>query len=255
MRVSVLSSGSKGNSTLIESSDSSLLIDSGLSAKQLKIRICKVGGVIEKIKGILITHDHTDHVSGAGVIARNLKIPVYIHKGNYENKKHIFKNCEIHIIKESEFVIGDLNIEAIEVSHDGTVNHGYSIINNGRRISQITDLGIVTTLIIEKIQKSNLLILESNHDPEMLFDGPYPWELKQRVTSRFGHLSNQAACDVLKRINSNEFLHTVILAHLSEENNNPKLAYDMMYDNRDELGFHFDLLVAKQHEPLEFIEV
>lgn len=255
MRISVLSSGSKGNSTLIETENSALLIDSGLSAKKLKERILDVGGQLDKIQGILITHDHSDHVSGAGVIARNLKIPVYIHQENYHRKYQLFKNCEIVYPKDHDFSIGDFQIESFEVSHDGSVNNGYNIIADNRIISHVTDLGFLSTIVLEKIQRSNLLVLESNHDPEMLYNGPYPWELKQRVASRYGHLSNQAACDLLEKLSSKEYLRTVILAHLSEENNDPLLAYDMMHESRDNHHFNFDLKVAKQHQPLEFIEV
>ena len=253
MKVSVLSSGSGGNSTIIQTSEGSILIDAGLSARKLIDRMNSVEADISSIGALVITHDHIDHISGAGIIARKLKIPVYIHKENYLSSADKFDNCEIRFINEP-FKIGILRITPIPISHDGTANYAYTVEGEGKKISHITDIGVVTEIVKYRILNSDLVVLESNHDLEMLKNGPYPWFLKQRITGNLGHLSNISAGNLIKET-CGGYTRDLILAHLSAENNDPSLAYDEMVKIKESNCFEFDLHVAKQHEALEFIEV
>lgn len=265
MKISVLSSGSKGNSSLILShkSNQSILIDSGLSAKKLLEKVDFVGADYKDIMGVVITHDHSDHISGAGVLSRKLKIPVYIHKDNFYAKEDKFKNCEVLFIEDlgekvyspdSDFFIGDFKVSPFSIPHDGTRNYAYNISIDDKKITHLTDLGTVTTLVKQKLKGSDLIVLESNHDFELLKNGPYPWYLKQRVKGRYGHLSNEDACTLMKEYECS-VLKKVVLAHLSETNNDPVLAYDMMDETNCQLSRKFELFIGKQHEALEFIEV
>lgn len=253
MFVSLLSSGSKGNATLFESKDQLILIDNGLSGKEFFSRMEQIEKNPADLSAIIITHDHGDHIKGAGILARKLKIPIYLHKENHSKKAQLFEKCEMVFI-DSNFVLGNFKITPFEIPHDASANYAYNIEADGKKVSIVTDLGFVTTLVRQKISGSDLLILESNHDLKMLHDGPYPWELKQRVAGRHGHLSNIEAGKLVASL-EHQNLHTLVLAHLSEENNDPVLARDEMQkvlslNNRD-----YRLLVAKQYQSLELIEV
>ncbi|MBN2789817.1 MAG: MBL fold metallo-hydrolase [Candidatus Delongbacteria bacterium] len=253
MKIAVLSSGSKGNSSFIESNDQAVLIDAGLSTKRLLMKMDEVGADHKIIAGIIVTHDHSDHIKGVGTLARKLKIPVYIHEENYRMKADIFTNCQIKFI-EKEFTIGNFTISPIPVSHDGTVNYSYNIQAEGKKISHLTDLGKATSLVRERTKDCDLFVLESNHDPVMLKEGPYPWYLKQRISGIKGHLSNSDASDLIisgQRTN----LKNIILAHLSEENNDPVLAYENMVCSITEKDLDINVHIALQNKPLEFIEI
>ena len=253
MRIAVLSSGSKGNSSFIESGDQAILIDAGMSAKKLLSRMDEVGADHRNINGIVVTHDHSDHIKGVGILARKLRIPVYIHEANYEVKSDLFEKCEIRFI-EREFQIGGFIITPIPVSHDGTANYSYNIAAEGKKISHLTDLGKATSLVKERTKDCDLFLLESNHDPIMLKEGPYPWFLKQRISGIKGHLSNADANNLLLSADRSK-LKNVILAHLSEENNDPTLAYESMLLTVEQNKLDINVHVAHQHKPLEFIEI
>lgn len=253
MKISVLSSGSEGNSTLIETSDRSILIDSGISGKKLLERLASISADPSLISGLVITHDHADHINGAGVIARKFKIPIYIHRENYYTSSHKLEKCEIRFISD-KFSIGDIEIVPFPVSHDGTVNFAYCIIADGKKISHVTDIGVVTTIVKQRILNSDAIILESNHDPEMLKNGPYPWYLKQRISGNKGHLSNSAAGALIAETGQGKLKH-LILGHLSKENNDPSLAFDSMSKVMEENSFDFKLHIAYQHMATELIEL
>jgi phosphoribosyl 1,2-cyclic phosphodiesterase len=253
LRIAVLSSGSKGNSSFIESNNQAILIDAGLSAKRLLSRIDYIGADYKNLNGIVVTHDHSDHIKGVGILARKLKIPVYIHEDNYKVKADLFTNCEIKFIT-SEFELGGFLITPIPVSHDGTANYSYNIQADGKKISHLTDLGKATALVKERTKDCDLFLLESNHDPMMLKEGPYPWYLKQRISGIKGHLSNADASNLLLSTERSN-LKNVILAHLSEENNDPMLALETMLCTVGENNLDINVHVAHQALPLEFIEI
>ncbi|MFO7810133.1 MAG: MBL fold metallo-hydrolase [Candidatus Delongbacteria bacterium] len=253
MKVSVLSSGSGGNSTLIQSDKSAILIDAGISGKRIMERLDSLCADAASISGLVITHDHSDHINGAGVIARKLKIPIYIHKENLENVSHKFEKCEIRLISD-RFSIEEFDILPFPISHDGTANYAYNIFSRGKKISHLTDIGIVTTLVRQRIADSDLMVLESNHDTEMLKNGPYPWYLKQRISGNRGHLSNISASGLIRDTVPKK-LKNLILAHLSKENNDPSLAYDNMTRTKEDLRLDFKLHTAFQDAATELVEV
>jgi len=253
MKLSILSSGSGGNSTIIQSSEGSILIDAGVTGKKLIERLESVSADIKSIMGIVITHDHHDHIDGAGIIARKLKIPVYIHKANYDTSAEKFEKCEIKFI-DNEFIIGAFTILPFPISHDGTANYAYSIFAKGKKISHVTDIGVTTEIVKFRIRDSDLIVLESNHDLQMLHDGPYPWYLKQRIAGNRGHLSNASAGSLISEL-GDKTIKNLILAHLSKENNDPSKAFDCMTEIKETDGLSFKLHLAYQHKATEFIEV
>ncbi len=253
MKLSVLSSGSGGNSTIINSSEGSILIDAGITGKKLFERLESVSADAHTIMGIIITHDHHDHIDGAGVTARKLKIPIYIHRANFESLAEKLEKCEIIFI-ENEFKVGSFTIIPFPISHDGTANYAYNIISGGKKISHVTDIGVVTETVKFRIKDSDLLVLESNHDIKMLHEGPYPWYLKQRIAGNKGHLSNISAGNLISELRCTK-MKNLVLAHLSKENNDPALAFDSMIRIREEHLMNFNLHLACQNNAMEFIEV
>ncbi|MBN1968393.1 MAG: MBL fold metallo-hydrolase [Candidatus Delongbacteria bacterium] len=248
MDLTNLASGSKGNCSLIDGGEGLILIDAGISGKKIFERIDESGKNPVDLQGLLITHDHRDHISGAGIVSRKLKIPIYTSRIVYEQNKEIFDKCEVKVFEEKFYLAGIL-VTPIPVSHDGSDNHSFIFEKNDFKIGHVTDLGIVTSLVRERLRGCNILLIESNHDPKMLINGPYPWYLKQRIAGKKGHLANKDTSDLIDQIYFPELKH-VILAHLSEENNDPVLAYDNMDKMRSEKGFEFTIHVAKQNRIL-----
>ena len=243
MRICSLSSGSRGNSLFIESENSRILIDAGLSSKQLKTRLQSLGIDPQTIQAIVITHAHRDHVSGADVFSSQFSIPVYGHPDTLNTLTYLFKRNKNIIPWTGEFVIEDMILTPFRLSHDAFPTVGYRISANGKTMSVCTDLGVVTPEVQENLKLAQFLVIESNHDPDMLANGPYPWELKERITSRVGHLSNHDTGALLRKI-LNGYIYKILLAHLSEENNLPKLAKNTVLE-----------YVGVQHEDLiEVIE-
>ncbi len=224
MRVCLLASGSKGNAVYIESRESRILIDAGLSGRELTDRLEGIGVAGSDLHGLLVTHEHLDHCRGLGPLARRFRLPVYIHP---ETRRALPGLGRIDELREFDtgtaFQFRDLQIQAFPLTHDAAAPVGYVIETDEGKIGIATDLGIATRLVVERLQGCRVLVLESNHDEEMLRDGPYPWPLKQRIRSHHGHLSNAASARLLQEL-LGEGLEAVFLAHLSEVNNLPTLA-------------------------------
>ena len=225
LSVCMLASGSRGNSIFVSDGLTSILIDAGLSGIEIERRMQSKGLYPEDLDAILVSHEHTDHVQGVGVLSRRFNLPVYISRGTEEaaaqhlGALHDFKRFECG----TTFQIENLTIHPFSVSHDAQDPAGFTILQNGTKVGITTDLGIATAMVKEHLKGCSLLILEANHDPAMLIDGPYPWPVKQRIQSRAGHLSNEASKNLLKEI-QHERLQHVVLAHLSETNNTPQKA-------------------------------
>lgn len=225
MQFSVLGSGSKGNSVFIESGRTSVLIDAGFSGKQISSRLSLIGKDVEEVSAILLTHEHNDHVSGAGVLSRRCRIPVFANEGTFRGAAK--KIGKLH--RREEFATGDtvayqdLQIRSFRISHDTLDPVGYVISDGMFSIGYCTDTGKVSHLMAARLRKCNVLILEFNHDPHMLKMGPYPLALQQRVRSSQGHLANEDAAEFLGQLQHDK-LQYVVLAHLSETNNLPELA-------------------------------
>ncbi len=229
MRYCILASGSKGNSIFIETDHVRVLIDVGLTARQIETRLKSIDVAPETINAIVLTHDHNDHVRGVGVFARRFGVPVYGHPETLDNITHLFRGQETLQPWMQDFTIADLHFTPFPLSHDSIPTVGYTITHQNRRLVICTDLGVVTPVVKEQVARANALLLESNHDPELLMRGPYPWHLKERIASRVGHLSNHNAGVLLREV-LNGSIQRVILGHLSEENNRPELALETVLD-------------------------
>jgi phosphoribosyl 1,2-cyclic phosphodiesterase len=224
MRLCLLASGSKGNCLYIETDSCRLLIDAGLSGKEAIARLSSIGVDAATLDGILITHEHSDHIRGVGALARRLKIPVLVASRTHEAARHVFGKIDlIEFDPGSSFSFKGLNIDPFPVTHDATDPVGFRIEGGEGAIGFATDLGIATRLTQEKLKGCRALVLEFNHDEQMLQDGPYPWHLKQRIRSRHGHLSNTEGASLLEGL-LHAGLEGVFLSHLSEVNNDPTLA-------------------------------
>lgn len=224
MKVCTLGSGSEGNCTYVESGDTRVLIDAGFSAREVESRLSLMGADVQKIDAIVVTHEHSDHIRGVGALARRHDIPVYANAGTFQGGGIVFGNLPKPLSFETggTFHVGDLEIRTFSLPHDTNDPVGVAVKNGGARFSLVTDLGYVTPLVREAVRGSNILFLEANHDLNMLISGPYPWELKQRIKSRFGHLSNDDSFYFLKETLHDE-LTVVVMAHLSKMNNHREL--------------------------------
>jgi phosphoribosyl 1,2-cyclic phosphodiesterase len=225
LAVCILASGSKGNATFLSSGDTSLLIDAGLSGIEIERRLKSRGLDPKSLDGILVSHEHSDHIQGVGVLSRRYKLPVYINSKT--RKAAVSQLGNLYDSKNFEcgsmFTINDLSIHPFSISHDAKDACGFTVSQNGTKIGIATDLGIATSMVKEHLKRCTLLILEANHDEKMLINGPYPWPVKQRVKSRIGHLSNTESKNLLNEIQHDGLKH-VMLAHLSETNNTPQKA-------------------------------
>ncbi len=224
MRVCLLASGSRGNATLIEADGCRLLIDAGLSAREIDRRLREIDLCADDLDAVLITHEHHDHVTGIGPLARRHKIPVYIVR---ETAAAITRLGAIEDLRYfaagDRFMLGSLEILSFSTTHDAVDPVGFVIDSAEGRIGYATDLGLSTRLVVNVLERCRVLVLETNHDEQMLLDGPYPWSLKQRIQGRLGHLSNRTAAGLLQQL-AWDGLEAVFLAHLSAENNHPDLA-------------------------------
>lgn len=224
MRVCLLASGSRGNATLIETDGCRLLIDAGLSAREINHRLQEIQLTADDLDALLVTHEHHDHVRGIGPLARRHNLPVYIIPQTAAAIPKLGKIADLRYFAAGDNLkFGPLDIATFSTTHDAVDPVGFVIDSVEGRVGYATDLGHSTRLIADALAGSRVLILESNHDELMLLDGPYPWPLKQRVQGRHGHLSNRAAAGLLRELVW-EGLEAVFLAHLSEENNQPELA-------------------------------
>lgn len=241
MKVTVLGSGSTGNAVLIATEKTKVLVDAGLSAKQLLERIAHVGEDSAKLDGILITHEHSDHAGGLRVLLKSVNCPVFISEATenayYSTRKGItngdseavkrrdvLKNRTEKIESSKDFRIGDIDFEPFSVPHDAADNFGFVAKKDGVKIATLMDFGHITMLIKDKLRNCAAIVIESNHSRDMLKTCPiYSWDLKQRILSRTGHLSNEDLSDWL----TNEFdgsAQEIVLAHLSQRANEPHLA-------------------------------
>ncbi|MDH3543803.1 MAG: MBL fold metallo-hydrolase [Desulfuromonadales bacterium] len=251
MKICLLASGSKGNSILVESGKTRLLIDAGLSARELRKRLDSVDVEAESLDALLITHEHGDHVRGLGPLVRQLDLPVYLQTDLARKLPDVGKpECVQEFVDGEEFTIKDLTIRPFAITHDCLAPVGFTLDGELGKVGVATDLGIVTRLVTECLQDCRALVLETNHDEELLRDGPYPWKLKQRVRSNHGHLSNNAAGNLLQSLLWNG-LETVFLGHLSETNNRPDLAVEVVREVLEKQNIcEPQVLLGKQQLPV-----
>ncbi len=243
MQFSSIASGSSGNCLYAGNDDTHLLIDAGISKKRIEEGLVSFGVAGSDIDGILVTHEHTDHIQGLGVWSRKYHVPIY---ATYGTIKEIRKCASLgkiddtlyHVIRPDEaFRIGNISINPFSIPHDASDPVSFCIQDASARIGQVTDLGCFDRYILEALQDCDLLYVEANHDVRMLETGPYPYMLKRRIAGNYGHLCNEAAGQLIGQLH-NERLRQVILGHLSKENNFPDLALEAV---RAELAENFNL--------------
>jgi phosphoribosyl 1,2-cyclic phosphodiesterase len=245
----MLASGSKGNCVIVEGRAGSLLIDAGLSAKECLVRIERAGIDAGNIEALLVTHEHTDHIRGVDVLVRKLEIPVYGTEGTLADFLHFRRTSAKPIVHHTcrdheQFTIGDFTIDPFNISHDATEPCGFIISEGDIRMGYCTDTGIITPHMHDLLRHCDGIVLESNHCPDMLQNGPYPESLKRRIRSKRGHLSNPAAAERLRDFGKD--VPQVIPAPLSETNNTPEKA---MVSAREGLGLFYEterVTVARQ---------
>lgn len=256
MRFCSIASGSSGNCIYVGSDDTHLLVDIGISGKRAECGLNELELSGKDISGVLITHEHADHIQGLGVFARKHHVPIYATRGTIDairmtNSIGKVDDSLFQVVCEDDiFTIGDLKINPMHISHDAAEPVGYRISNGNRKVAICTDLGTYTDYTVDALQGMDALLLEANHDVNMLQVGPYPYYLKQRILSDHGHLSNENSGKLLCRI-LHDNLKTVLLGHLSKENNLPELAFESV---RMEIAMDaclyrpgdFDIRVAKR---------
>jgi len=248
----ILGSGSGGNCAYLETAETRLLIDAGFSGRQIRQKLAGISRAPEGLSGILITHEHSDHISGLVGLAARLNLPIYCNRQTreaIESQLRIKVNGQIFETGQS-FEIGDVQVDTFSIPHDAIDPVGFLLRTPAGRIGFLTDLGHATKLIIERIRSSNVLVLETNHDVQMLQDDPKrPWSLKQRILSRHGHLSNEAGADVAEQIASSELRH-IYLGHLSRDCNKPELAHRAVAARLKKIGAtHIGVEVTSQDAP------
>lgn len=231
MKMCSIASGSSGNCIYIGSDQNSILIDAGISGKRVEAGLKELDLCGTDMDGILITHEHSDHIKGLGVLARKHGIPIYGTKGTLKaiqdtgNLGDIPKELYREIVPDVDFRVGDLTISPFRVSHDAADPVAYRVESGGKSAAVATDLGVYTDYTVDKLKGLDVLLLEANHDVHMLEVGAYPYYLKRRILGERGHLSNESAGQLLCRILHDD-LKRIFLGHLSKENNYAELAYE-----------------------------
>lgn len=261
MKFCSLYSGSSGNSIFIASDNAKVLIDAGLAGKKIDDALKHIGEESSSIDGIFITHEHIDHIKGVGVLSRKYDIPIYANDNTWAvMEKNIgkIKEHNIRIMdRRSSITINDLEIRSFNIPHDAIAPVGYTVSSAGKNASVVTDFGVFTEEIRDNIIDSDIILLESNHDVDMLRMGPYPYKLKLRVLGENGHLSNEDCGSAIVSLLKNDKKKQIVLGHLSGTNNHPDLAYqtvvDVLSENGIRPGDDVILQLASRHNPSEII--
>ncbi|HHT96989.1 MAG TPA: MBL fold metallo-hydrolase [Clostridiales bacterium] len=261
MKLCSIASGSSGNCIYVGSNDTNILIDVGISKKRIEEGLKTIDIDPTTISAILITHEHTDHIAGLGVMSRKHNIPIYGTKETLDcvlgmAKLGKISNDLFNYIKPNEsFNIQDIRINSFSIFHDASNPVGYTLEANDRKIGIATDLGKYDENIINQLKDSDILFIEANHDENMLLVGSYPYYLKQRILGELGHLSNEASADLISSLISDKYQY-ITLAHLSKENNYDKLAYETIFSQLTAMGCDFSKLclnVAEKDFPSELV--
>lgn len=253
MKFKVLASGSKGNASLLQCNSLNILIDIGINYKTLEYELSTIGLMPKDIDIILITHTHSDHIKGLSTLIRKNKKKVYTNIKLAEDLINYIDKEYIEIVDDN-FSVNDVYIEMIPTSHD-VISYGFLIEYDNKSVVYITDTGYIHKKHYPKITNKTIYFIETNHDVEMLMNGPYPYYLKQRVVGDYGHLSNEAAGDCLKKCIGNNTEY-VFLAHISENNNTKEIAYSKVIEMLEDVKFDKNhIIVTDQYESSELIEV
>ena len=254
----VLASGSSGNAALLVTQNTRILIDAGLSMKELRRRMESIGEDLARIDAVLITHEHSDHVAGLPVLGRAAsgknKLRAVFYLSRLTAPSIDWGETRPARVEEFQagaaFQIGDIEVQSFSIPHDAADPVGFALDAQGVRIAIATDLGYIPASVKFHLRRTDLLLLEANHDLDMLKVGPYPWSVKQRVMSRVGHLSNSAMADFLIE-DLDSSTHRLVLGHLSEHNNHPAIVQVMASQSLEQRGLRTALTIAEQRRPSE----
>lgn len=248
MRVCLLASGSRGNSALIEADGCRVLVDAGLSGRETERRLATLDLTGEDLHGILVSHEHHDHVGGIGPLARRFKLPVHIDRQTHAALPRLGRIEQLrHFSAGEQFACRGLTIKTFSTTHDAVNPVGFVIESQEGKIGFATDLGMPTRLVAEQLKGCRVLVVEANHDEQMLWNGPYPWPLKQRIRGRHGHLSNLETEGLLQQV-CWPGLEAVFLAHLSEENNCPQMVSELFRQSFRQAGHAPQIIVGSQQQ-------
>lgn len=260
MRVCSLFSGSSGNCIYVGNENTHLLIDGGHSGKKILTALEDIGVNPSELDGILVTHEHSDHIKGVGILSRKLDVPVYATGKTWQAMQCKLGDISLKNTREIEagqdFYINDMDVSPISIPHDAIDPVFFSVMHKGKKVSVCTDLGYITKSVYAGISDSDALLIEANHDLQMLQNGSYPERLKRRISGRHGHLSNETCANVLTKLAGN--VRQVLLGHLSGENNTASLAYKTVTQTLAKNGIHsedmsVDVLSREMHSHIYII--
>lgn len=251
MKICVLASGSKGNSTLIQTEHSNTLIDIGMSNLYIEKQLIALSIDPDKIDNVFITHPHVDHIAGLKVFIKKHNPTVYLTQKMYDELKETI-NFNNYVILDGDLYINDLNVQYFKTSHDAIDSVGYIFSNNNKEFVYVTDTGYINTKYFDLLSNKDMYVFESNHDVQMLMDNPnYPYQTKQRILSDKGHLSNKDSSYYLSKFVGDKTKY-IFLAHLSEQNNDKDLALNTL---KDKIGNKIDIRIAEQNQMTELVEI
>jgi phosphoribosyl 1,2-cyclic phosphodiesterase len=255
-----LYSGSSGNSIFVSTGKSKVLIDAGMPGKSIEKALNEIGETCENLDGIFVTHEHSDHTKGVGILSRKYNIPIFANSLTWEAMIKSLGNIKdenIKIINNSSVNLNDLDILSYDIPHDAAAPCGYALVHKNKKICIATDLGYFSQTVKNQLNDADVILLESNHDVEMVKFGPYPYPLKKRILSDIGHLSNESCGNAIVEL-TNHNQKTIILGHLSKTNNFPELAYktivNILEENNIKINKDVVLSMAKRDMPSNFID-
>ena len=265
MRLMTIASGSSGNCIYVGSGNTHILIDSGISRKKIADGLALAGLSMKDISAVFVTHEHIDHIKGLGVISRKDSIPIYSTKGTIRGIKECSSLGEMdeslfnEINADADVFVNDLQIHPFKVSHDANEPVAYTVKCKEKKIGIATDLGFYDDYIVDNIKGSQAMLIEANHDVNLLQVGSYPYYLKQRILSNKGHLSNETSCHLIDSLLEND-VKNIFLGHLSKENNYDKLAYETVrleidMSDSEYRADDFDITVANRDIPSKIVEI
>ncbi len=254
LKMFMLGSGSGGNACVVQNENTMILIDAGFSGAEIRRRMQLVGLEPDDLEACLITHEHGDHIKGASILSRRHKVPLLMHPATKQAGRKKFNGSErIRYFEMKEVMeLGSLTVTSVPTLHDSASSTGFLVESGGASLGYLTDLGAVTEDNFLAMRKADFLVMEANHDRDMLWNGPYPPHLKARVDSRVGHLSNKDSAEFIALLAELGNLSGVMLAHLSEKNNDPDLALSVVTKRQKR---KLNILLASQDQPSKPIEV